>query len=148
MSDKQYRNLRRMFIGVWFALIVLSIVVLFALLSKPKPEVNNFIGQKGERGDQGVQGIQGLRGEQGLAGASTTVIETNTETVIQNVPVKGEQGAKGDKGDPGEPGASPMLRYNEDSHAIELKYPSDRFWTVLVPACELAVKEEACAKSE
>lgn len=133
MNNGQYK---RLIFSIIFAIILLgvTIVLLIAVLDKPKDVVvQYYTGQNGKDGQSiiGQQGMQGLQGVVGVSGKDG-VDGTNAQTVIQtntlNVPIPGPQGSQGDQGP-----ASPQLLVKVDYITCKLltKYDGDDFWNTL-----------------
>lgn len=76
---------------------------------------------KGEKGDPGLSGSNGKDGQDSL---STHTIEKQSlhQTIIQEVPVKGEKG---------DTGLTPEIRCNTDRNRWEVKYIIDSSWQIL-----------------
>lgn len=144
MNDKQYKKTKRLFI-ISIVLICIVISLLFIFITKPKDVVNNYY--KGENGSNGIdgktpiKGIDYVDGKNGINAVSTntivqnntveTVKTTQTEKVIEQVPVKGDSGDVGAKGDTGPIGEKLLMKVDYDTCKLKTKYESDDTWQTI-----------------
>lgn len=128
-------------IGIVLAIIVILLLaqIGFTLLQKPKPQVNNFVGQQGIagpsgesiQGPQGIQGTQGVQGPVGATGAQGPLGQTGATGETGSVGPQGMVGPQGTPGDPGADGRSTEFRCNPKNHSYEWRYVGDDSWQTL-----------------
>lgn len=125
MNNRQYKRLITAILFI-LALLGVTIVLLFAVLNKPKDvQVNNYVGKNGTNGVVGAQGLSGIQGIQGVAGKDGQTVVNNYTT---NVPVPGAQGEPGAAGSP-----NPQILIEVDPVTCKLltKYDGDDIWNFL-----------------
>lgn len=85
-------------------------------IKQPKNGIN---GKNGTTPTKGIDYFDGSNGKDGKDSVSTNTIVTNTETVVKEIPLKGE------------PGLTPLLRCDKHFNAWMVKYKQEDEWDFL-----------------
>lgn len=127
MNKGQYKRLA---FSIVFAILLLgvTIVLLIAILDKPKDVVNRYyVGKDGANG-QSIVGPIGLTGLQGLPGIAGRNGQTVTNNITTNIPTPGP---KGDTGSQGVAGNQLVIKVDPVTCNLETQYVGDDAWNIL-----------------
>lgn len=148
-NDSEYKRLVRLLVLSWGLLLFFMFMLawwvsaqlvqvknsIYENSSIPAPILNSIPGLPGkdgesitgERGEKGDKGDRGIDGKNGTNSVSEQTIIENKETIVKEVPVKGD---KGDTGEQGEAAPAPReIELSKDKKGnILWRYVGDDQW--------------------